>query len=134
MKLFLRRINNNTLGLLHEENYRFCCWVLERPALNNAKDDPRTPENESSRIPAGKYKVKWVKTPRFPKGVFQIQNVPGRDGIAIHTANKISQLKGCLAPGLGTNRQQSKVSGSTDALEMLIKNLPKEWDLEIVDN
>lgn len=31
---------------------------------------------------------------------YELQNVPGRDLIKVHVANKITQLLGCIAPGL----------------------------------
>lgn len=134
MRLTLQRINNKTIGCLYRDEINqnnFLCFTLERPPLNNARDNPKTKENESSRIPAGIYKVKWVKTPKFPDGVFQIQNVENRTGIAIHSANRIDQLKGCIAPGLGTD--QNQVFRSKEALQILIGILPEEWELEIVD-
>lgn len=74
------------------------CYNLGRPSFNNHPDNPNTPENDSSCIPAGTYQLKWTFSPHLKKETFEIMNVPGREGIRIHSANVIDELEGCEAP------------------------------------
>ncbi len=53
--------------------------------------------NESC-IPEGFYRCHRVNSPRFGN-TFEV-DVPGRTHILFHAANKASELKGCIAPGL----------------------------------
>jgi hypothetical protein len=77
---------------------QYKCLTLERPWLNN---DP-----DVSCIPPGVYQCIWNLSPHLTilagHNVFtyELQNVPNRSGIRIHPANKVSQLEGCVAPGL----------------------------------
>lgn len=72
--------------------------TLELPWRNNARG--------VSCIPKGSYRVVWAYSPRFKRYTYRLQNVPGRDGILIHSANLAgdttkgfaSQLNGCIAP------------------------------------
>ena len=50
-------------------------------------------------IPKGTYTVKWTFSPRFMKYTYEIQGVPKRSGIRIHSANYARQLNGCIALG-----------------------------------
>ena len=70
----------------------FSCNTLERPWKNNTQN--------ISCVPKGNYLVKWVITPRFPNGVYQLQDVPGRVGIDIHSGNYFSDSDGCILLGV----------------------------------
>jgi len=59
-------------------------WLDDRPAV--------------SCIPAGVYKVQWTSHP-LHGWVYQVENVPGRSAILIHSANIPEQLLGCIAVG-----------------------------------
>lgn len=56
-------------------------------------------------IPMGKYLCKWTKSPAmslkhgYPFRTYEVQDVPDREGIRIHTANLFSELLGCIALG-----------------------------------
>jgi len=78
--------------LLEQGALREVCKTLELPWAGNA---PGT-----SCIPEGKYKLAFVRSPRFQRNMWRVMQVPGRDGILIHSANFDRQLKGCIAPGL----------------------------------
>lgn len=69
----------------------FECFSLELPWRNN--------EVERSCIPTGTYTLLHRTSPRFGKHL-HVTNVPGRSFILIHPANYVSQLRGCIAPGL----------------------------------
>lgn len=73
---------------------RFTCDTLELPWANNLKN--------ISAIPTGIYQVKYTFSPKFLKSTYEIQEVPNRSGIRIHSANYFSDLLGCIALGSGT--------------------------------
>lgn len=87
--------DNQTLGTFKTEGFE--CKTLELADKNNA--------SKISCIPRGKYIVKWTKSPLFSLHAghdvftYEIQNVPNRGGIRIHSANYFFQLLGCVAVG-----------------------------------
>jgi hypothetical protein len=54
-------------------------------------------------IPPGLYTVrrreKWKRTAKYGF-TYQVENVPGRDAILFHPANRPSEIEGCIATGL----------------------------------
>lgn len=65
---------------------------LELPWKNN--------EDDVSCIPAGRYRMAWTMSPRLKRNTWRLLDVPDRAGILIHVANFVSELRGCIAPGL----------------------------------
>lgn len=78
-------------------------------------------------VPYGRYQVKITKSNRLSlkRGydVFTpvLLNVPGFDGIRIHTANWASEILGCIAPG--TTPEKNAVMGSTLAYKALLREI-----------
>lgn len=87
--------SKETLGELIASNAgaQFSCKTLELPNLNNQKN--------ISCIPSGTYTAKYTFSPKFMKFTYEIQNVPNRSGIRIHSANYYNDLSGCVALGSG---------------------------------
>ena len=50
-------------------------------------------------IPAGSYQVIINMSPRLGRMMMRLLNVPGRDGILIHSLNDASQTEGCIGVG-----------------------------------
>lgn len=69
----------------------FSCRTLERPFLNN--------QQNISCIPKETYNVKWTFSRRLLRYTYEIQNVPNRSGIRIHSSNFFRDLNGCIALG-----------------------------------
>lgn len=97
MKLLINRYDRDskqTIGglfLLNNKNEMLRRWdCLELPWRDN--------QRRISCIPAGIYKARKHKSPRFGWSLW-LQDVPGRSEILIHPANKVTQLLGCIAPG-----------------------------------
>lgn len=90
---------SETLGKLHAEKNgdKFDCLTLELVNNNN--------EPDSSCIPEGTYHCVYTTSPHLsklagkPVDTYEIQGVPNRAGIRIHSANFFKQLLGCCALG-----------------------------------
>ena len=97
----------------------FECKTLELSWKDN--------KSQISCIPTGVYHVKKTYSNTFQKELFQVMNVPGRDGIRIHAGNYVSQIKGCILPGQSfydINKDSLKdVTSSQKTLENLEKLL-----------
>ncbi|MBC3785704.1 DUF5675 family protein [Spirosoma utsteinense] len=51
-------------------------------------------------IPVGRYKVQMTYSNRFKRVMPQLMNVPGFEGIRIHSGNYTGDTLGCLLPGV----------------------------------
>ena len=93
-----------TIGRLYADEY-FICWTLEDKDRGLYKDMPLS-EIEKIKvygktcIPYGKYEIQMSMSPKFNKVMPILLDVPGFNGIRIHSANRSSQVEGCIAPGL----------------------------------
>lgn len=87
-------------------------------------------------IPDGEYEVEKTYSPSFKKQLWLIKNVPNRSGIRIHSANFVSELLGCIAPGL--SRYDLNKDGIIDmkdsrkAMSLLEEELPDKFKLKII--
>jgi hypothetical protein len=105
--------------------------VLERPWLNNKA-------NESC-IPAGEYNTIFLKQSASGKykDVYQVQAVPGRSGVLIHSGNVVEHTRGCLIMGLQRAYLAGKpaVTNSRTALHDFVALLEhKPFVLHIIGN
>lgn len=125
-----------TLEVFKDNTSGFKCCVLERPWLDN--------KPEVSCIPAGTYHCVYTNSIHLTKlaghavDTYELQSVPNRSGIRIHSANMFSQLEGCIA--LGYSYADLNGDGVTDlaqsrkAIEDFETLMNKgQFDLEIVN-
>ena len=94
MKLLLTRIkqeNAYTIGRLFVDGL-FECYTLE-DTVRSIKIPGETA------IPAGKYKLIIDWSNRFKRNLPHILNVPGFEGIRIHSGNTAKDTEGCLLVG-----------------------------------
>lgn len=117
LTLLLKRLYKleATVGQIETMDGKTIVQTLERKNNANSKDDPNTPENESSCIPEGNYLCKWSRSNRFSNlakqrlgkayneekdsvWTYELIGVGNRAGIRIHSANWVYELHGCIAP------------------------------------
>jgi hypothetical protein len=110
----LIKTKNANLGVIRELN--LC--TLELPWLDNQRN--------ISCIPAGQYPIR-VEGKRI-----RVLDVPGRDGILIHVANKPSELRGCIAVGFLMNPNAEWVGLSIRGMERLIQAI-EEYKFDTLD-
>jgi hypothetical protein len=95
-------------------------------------------------VPAGRYQARFRTPENTPAGlrtgVYELLDVPDRDGILIHVANKAEELLGCLAPGERVGALDNRdgvpvgaVLGSRDVLEGLHRASGKGPMLVIIE-
>ncbi|WP_285907677.1 DUF5675 family protein [Pseudodesulfovibrio pelocollis] len=80
---------DGTFGVLIIDGRPFCS-TLEPPDLNNAAN--------ISCIPPGVYTCGIVDSPRYGR-TFEVQDVPGRTHILIHSGNIVAHTMGCILLG-----------------------------------
>lgn len=87
-------------------------------------------------IPAGVYPLKldWYHAGNY--AVYEVLNVPNRSRILVHAANRETDLRGCIAPGLtlGVLEGRLAVLASKKALEQFMVEMADEaGELEVKD-
>lgn len=65
-------------------------------------------------IPPGTYQIKDTYSPKYKRNVLQLMDVPGFQGIRIHSGNSADDTEGCLV--LGQKRTPTGVAYSNAAL------------------
>lgn len=88
----------------------FTCKTLERPDLNNQRN--------ISCIPKGEYICKYTFSPKFMKYTYEVQNVPNRSSIRIHSGNYFFDIQGCIL--LGSALSDINKDGSKDVINSRI--------------
>jgi len=121
MKLILKRkasLHETTIGaLFHDE--QFICFTLE--------DQVRAKKlYGKTAIPEGTYKVLLTHSPRFKRILPLLVDVPGFDGVRIHTGNTKEDTEGCILPGTGVSDDGKMITGSRDAFNILFNLLKKD--------
>lgn len=125
--------DTGTFGSLEVDGQTFVTGEL--PDRDNAPD--------LSSVPAGTYLCRWSESPRFGH-VYQLQDVPGRSHVLIHSGNHCgdtakglkSDVEGCILLGSskGLVGGQEAVVASRDALERFTALMAQQdFELTIVD-
>ena len=94
MKVQKIHLKRKTLG-----NYNSLFGILT-VETNKGKFYFSSVENYEERIPEGVYSIDYTHSPKFNRPLPIILDVPNRNGIRIHTANRGNDVEGCIGLGL----------------------------------
>lgn len=111
-------------------NGKFFCNTLEDRYINLSKE--KKIPNETA-IPAGKYKVIVIKSPRFKRELPRLLNVPYFDGILIHRGNTDKDTSGCILVGdkLDNNTIINSTKYELELTQLIKKAILKKEKVEI---
>lgn len=109
MKLLLKRLHKtdkSTIGELYVDG-KFECYTLEDVERKDKVFG-------KTAIPKGTYEVIMTMSNRFKKMMPLLLNVPGYEGVRIHSGNKPEDTEGCLL--LGKTRGVDSIGESRNAI------------------
>ena len=121
------KTDKTTIGDL-SVNGKFFCFVLEdkdrglKQSMTLAQIKKLKVYGETA-IPEGRYEIVITMSDRFKRRLPLLMNVPGYEGIRIHTGNKAVDTHGCLLPG--RVKSVDAVAESTIAFNSLFALLDK---------
>lgn len=121
-----------SIGILSIDGKRFCESVEDEDRGLKQTDSLETIKAKKVKgktaIPVGTYEIKITYSPRFKKNLPLLLNVPGFDGIRIHSGNTADDTEGCLI--YGKNTEVGKVTNSrfwtNQVIEAIALALQKE--------
>lgn len=122
MKLTLERFDLQpayTLGRLYVDDV-YECFTLE----DTVRDGPKVPG--ATAIPAGTYPVQITWSNRFGKPMPLVADVPGFQGIRIHSGNTVADTEGCIL--VGKMRVGGTVQLSREAFANLFPKIQQAQD------
>lgn len=131
MRVILQRKISNDKATLGEITLP---WIKDAPRIYTLELPWLDNQSKKSCIPAGVY---WCNphVTKNKKGVsrdtWQLQNVPGRDGINFDIANYPSDILGCIAVGFGQVASVPMITNSANAMGYLLTTIGKNTRFEI---
>ena len=132
MNIQLKRIAKKetyTIGKLYLDGVYFCDTIEDKDrGLNqimSINDIKKKKVYGETAIPTGTYKLVIDYSNRFKKNMAHILNVPGYEGIRIHTGNSAKDSLGCII--VGKNKVVGKVVESRDTYNQLFPILQKAF-------
>lgn len=132
MNIQLKRIAKKetyTIGKLYLDGVYFCDTIEDKDrGLNQTmliNDIKKKKVYGETAIPTGTYKLVIDYSNRFKKNMAHILNVPGYEGIRIHTGNTAKDSLGCII--VGKNKVVGKVVESRDTYNQLFPILQKAF-------
>lgn len=102
-----------TIGKMYLDGKYFCDTLED--AVRSVKVKHQTA------IPAGEYKVIVNMSPRFGKMLPRLLDVPGFEGVLIHSGNTKEDTSGCIL--VGENKEKGKVLNSRKYADELVRLL-----------
>jgi hypothetical protein len=133
MNLKLKRFEygpNYTIGRLYSDD-TYLCYVLE-DKCREKEGQPVTlwKVRGETAIPRGTYKVIVDFSNHFQRELPHILDVPGFEGVRIHTGNSDKDTEGCLLVGTGWSGTDW-VNGSKDAFDKVFPLIKEAKEVTI---
>ena len=126
MKLKLERdlkAPTYTLGKLFIDDIFFCYTVEDKVRPLGEKVFGQTA------IPLGTYNISLTMSPHFGKVTPRLANVPGFEGVLIHSGNTAADTEGCII--IGTTREPNGVGLSRQCFTKLMDKLKDKTNITI---
>lgn len=120
-----------TISRLYVNDELFGCNTLEdtdrglRQDMNLSEIKSKKVYGETA-IPCGRYECVYTYSNRFKKMLPLLLNVPGFEGIRIHSGNSAKDTLGCIL--VGKNDKKGLVSNSRFWTDKLIQTMKVAWD------
>jgi len=112
---------HSTIGTLYIDG-NFECYTLE-----DVERDVKI-KNETA-IPKGTYKVIINQSNRFKRLLPLLINVPGFEGVRIHSGNTNHDTEGCIL--VGQTKSADFIGGSRKAFERLFAKMQKASEITL---
>jgi hypothetical protein len=128
-----KRTKESTIGSMFI-NDKFFAYTLEDYDRDANKDGDLNDIGEKkvmheTAIPSGTYKVELTMSVRMKRLLPILYNVPGFEGIRIHSGNNKSHTSGCIL--VGYQRGDDFIGTSKKAEQDLVEELKKYSEIEI---
>lgn len=114
-------------------NSKIFCHTLE----DIVRQDPKEYIKGDTAIPSGRYQVELTFSNRFQRVLPLIKNVPGYEGIRMHSGNTTKDTTGCVLCAYNRSEDNSVIYNeqglpkAIDAIVDLLKGEKENW-IEIV--
>ncbi len=112
MEILVRRITRtekSTIGELYIDGVFFCYTLEDKDRELKQTDSLQSiiqrKVKGATAIPTGSYQVMLTYSNRFKKIMPQLMNVPGFEGVRIHSGNTAADTEGCLLVGMAKGNQ-----------------------------
>lgn len=120
-----------TISRLYVDGELFGCNTLE-DADRGLRQDMQLEEIKKKKvygqtaIPRGSYECVYTYSNRFKKMLPLLKDVPGFDGIRIHSGNSAKDTEGCILVGL--NLKKGMVLNSREWTNKLVSKMKEAWN------
>ena len=120
-----------TISRLYVNGELFGCNTLE-DADRGLRQDMQLEEIKKKKvygqtaIPRGSYECVYTYSNRFKKMLPLLKDVPGFDGIRIHSGNSAKDTEGCILVGL--NLKKGMVLNSREWTSKLVSKMKEAWN------
>ena len=120
-----------TISRLYVNGELFGCNTLE-DADRGLRKDMQLEEIKKKKvygqtaIPRGSYECVYTYSNRFKKMLPLLKDVPGFDGIRIHSGNSAKDTEGCILVGL--NLKKGMVLNSREWTNKLVSKMKEAWN------
>lgn len=112
------------------KDWMFGTWTCGAPgsdaySCHTLEDERREVKvRRETAIPAGRYRLTYEMSPRFQKSLLTLVDVPGFDGIRVHSVRSDDDTEGCIGVGSVVDELRGRIGGGLsdhvkEKLEML---------------